>query len=88
MTTEPDDWDDDDDATGSRAHMMDEEFVALEKKVAEAVAALKEANAIAAKKGVTLRNTGYTNDGNNLIETWELMSEISKGGWRTSSMDC
>lgn len=79
---------DDDDTTGTREHMMDEEFVALEKKLAEAVAALKEVNAIAAKKGVTLRNSGYTSSGDRLIATWELMGEISKAGWRTSSMDC
>lgn len=78
----------DDDIAGTRAHMMDEEFVALEAKVKEAVAALKEANALAKKKGVTLRNTGYTSDGGTLIDTWELMTEIGKGGWRTSSMDC
>lgn len=83
------DFDDDDvDITGTRAHMMDEEFVELEKKVAQAVQLLKEANALAAKKGVTLRNTGFDNDGNYLIDTWELLTEIGKGGWRTSSMDC
>lgn len=86
MSDDFEDWDDD--AVSTRAHMMDEEFVALEKKLAEAVAALKEANDIAAKKGVTLRNTGYTGTGENLIDTYGLMDQIRKGGWRTSSLDC
>jgi hypothetical protein len=81
-----DEWDDE--PTGTRAHLMDEEFVLLQKKVQEAVAALKEANAIADKKGVTLRNPGYCDQGLDLIDTYGLLTEIGKGGWRTSSMEC
>lgn len=83
---------DDDDMGGSpsntREHMMDEDFVLLEKKVAEATKALAEANAIAKKKGVTLRSTGYTDEGDDLIDMYGLMAEIRRGGWSTSSMTC
>lgn len=72
----------------TREHMMDEDFVRLEKKIAEATKALAEANAIAKKKGVTLRSTGWTDEGDELIDMYDLMREIRKGGWSTSSMTC
>ena len=79
---------DDEDTLNNKAYMMDAEFAEIEKQVAIAVAALHTANAIVKKKGYTLRNTPITNDGVELIDTWDLIREIGSGGWRTSSLSC
>jgi hypothetical protein len=72
----------------TKAHLMDEEYLEIENKVKQATALLKEANALALKKNCTLRDPPITSDGEELISTWELISEIGKGGWRTSSLSC